>query len=178
VDTAGIRETEEIVEQEGIRRSKRALQSADLVMLVLDSTRGMQQEDQAVITEAPEQKTVVIWNKVDLPSAHEKPCGAIEVSAKEGMGIQMLKEAIESRIWKRGIPSKEEVVITNVRHHEALRAAIHYVEAVVEGLKEGISPEFLSADMRSALKELGMIIGQDISEEILSAIFSKFCVGK
>jgi tRNA modification GTPase len=178
LDTAGIRDAQEVVEQEGIRRSLSALKDADLIMLVLDATRGVQKEDQVILNQAPEHKTVVIWNKVDLPSEHMPPVGAIHISAKEGLGLAELKDAIQSLVWKKGAPSKEEVVITNVRHREALEGAIQNVNKLIEGLQTGISPEFLSSDMRAALKELGTIIGQDITEEILSAIFSKFCVGK
>lgn len=178
LDTAGIRHAEEKVEQEGIRRSLEALQSADLVMLVLDAARGVSAQDEEILAKAPSEKTLIVWNKIDLPTSHSKPKDAIEVSAKEGVGLAELKEAIQAVIWKKGAPSKEEVVITNVRHHQALENAIQYLAQLIEGLRSGISPEFLSADMRAALKELGTIIGQDISEEILSAIFSKFCVGK
>ncbi len=178
LDTAGIRQAEERVEQEGIRRSLQALESADLVMLVLDAARGINAQDEAILAKAPSHKTVIVWNKIDLPTSHDKPKDAIEVSAKEGIGLSELKEAIQSVIWKKGAPSKEEVVITNVRHHQALENAIQFISHLIEGLKSGTSPEFLSSDMRAALKELGTIIGQDISEEILSAIFSKFCVGK
>ena len=178
LDTAGIRQAEEVVEQEGIRRSLQALESADLVMLVLDAARGINAQDEAILAKAPSHKTVIVWNKIDLPTSHVKPKDAIEISAKEGIGLPQLKEAIQAVIWKKGAPSKEEVVITNVRHHQALENAIQFIAHLIEGLKSGTSPEFLSSDMRAALKELGTIIGQDISEEILSAIFSKFCVGK
>ena len=178
VDTAGIRETEEIVEQEGIRRSHQALQDADLILLVLDATRGIQDADQAVLKIAPPQKTFVIWNKVDLPSAHQKPVHAIEVSAKQDHGLDDLRKAIDQRIWLHGPPSKEEVVITNQRHHQALNQAIAAIQMVIDGLKNQVSAEFVAADMRKTLLELGTIIGTDISEDILSAIFSKFCVGK
>jgi tRNA modification GTPase len=178
MDTAGIRNAEEVVEQEGIRRSRAALGEADLVLLVLDSTRGILPEDQEILRRAPTDKTLVIWNKVDLSSTHTPPRGAIAISAKEGLGIKELKEAIEALVWKKGAPSKEEVVITNVRHFQALESATKNVGQIIEGLLKGTSPEFLAADMRAALKDLGTIIGQDISEEILSAIFSKFCVGK
>lgn len=178
MDTAGIREAEEIVEQEGIRRSRKALEEADLIMLVLDATRGVQQEDQDILNQAPTHKTLIIWNKVDLPTGHVPPAEAIQISAKEGVGLSNLKAAIQALVWKKGAPSKEEVVITNVRHFQALESARKNADHIIEGLKKGISPEFLAADMRAALKDLGTIIGQDISEEILSAIFSKFCVGK
>lgn len=178
VDTAGIREAEEVVEQEGIKRSKAALLEADLIMLVLDATRGVQEDDLKVLKEAPQHKTIVVWNKVDLKSNHLPPEGAIAISAKEGLGLEELKADIQAKVWKKGAPSKEEVVITNIRHFQALQSATKNVDAIISGLKSGVSPEFLASDMRAALKDLGTIIGQDISEEILSAIFSKFCVGK
>lgn len=178
VDTAGIRETEEVVEKEGIRRSMQALQEADVVLIVLDATRGIEAQDHEVIQQSPSHKTLMIWNKVDLLTRHPMPIGAIPISAKEGQGLDVLKEALQSKIWKRGAPSKEEVVITNERHRQALEKAIQFVASLIEGLRSGVSPEFLSLDMRGALSELGTIIGQDVAEEILNAIFSKFCVGK
>jgi tRNA modification GTPase len=178
VDTAGIRDTEELVEQEGIRRSHQALQEADLVLLVLDATRGVEENDRELLVRAPSHKTLVIWNKVDLASPHQKPEHALEISAKEGLGIEELREAIDQKIWRSGPPSKEEIVITNSRHHQALNQAIESVKLVIEGLQTKVSAEFVAADMRRALLELGTIIGTDISEDILSAIFSKFCVGK
>ena len=81
-------------------------------------------------------------------------------------------------VWKEGPPSKEEVLLTSERHHQALGNAIGALKTVSEGLQTDISPEFLVSDLRSALKELGTIIGMNITEEVLSAIFSKFCVGK
>lgn len=178
VDTAGIRVTDEIVEQEGIRRSHQALQEADLILLVLDATRGVQEADQEILNRAPSHKTVVVWNKVDLTSPHQRPVHVLEISAKQGFGLEGLKEAIHQKIWRTGPPSKEEVVITNQRHHQALMQAIDSIQLVIEGLQNKTSAEFVAADMRRALLELGTIIGTDISEDILSAIFSKFCVGK
>jgi len=178
VDTAGIRTTDEIVEQEGIRRSHQALQEADLILLVLDASRGIQATDQELLKIAPPHKTLVVWNKVDLPTEHLKPEHALEISAKEGKGLENLRQAIDQKIWRSGPPSKEEVVITNERHHQALNQAIASIQLVIDGLKNRISAEFVAADMRRALIELGTIIGIDIAEDILSAIFSKFCVGK
>lgn len=178
VDTAGIRSTEEIVEQEGIRRSHQALQDADLILLVLDATCGVQETDQELLNIAPPYKTLVIWNKIDLPSLHQRPEDSLEVSAKQGLGLDELRQAIDQKIWRSGPPSKEEIVITNSRHHQALNQAIESIKLVIQGLQTRVSAEFVAADMRRALLELGTIIGIDISEDILSAIFSKFCVGK
>lgn len=179
-DTAGIRATEEVVEKEGIRRSKGAMQGADLILLILDASTSLTEEEERLIESAPTAKTLLIWNKIDLP--HTIPTidhpHQVSLSAKTGVGLVELKEALEALIWQGELPSKEEVLLTNTRHKEALKSASKDLLQLIEGLQTDISPEFLSADMRSALSHLGEILGLDISEEILSSIFAKFCVGK
>jgi tRNA modification GTPase len=102
----------------------------------------------------------------------------VHLSAKEKIGLEELHQAIDAIIWQDGPPSKEEILITNVRHKESLVESIDALRRVQTGLKNQISPEFLTLDMRQALSELGKIMGTNISEDILSAIFSKFCIGK
>jgi tRNA modification GTPase len=94
------------------------------------------------------------------------------------MGIDNLQQTIDDVIWQHGPPSREEVLVTNVRHKESIIKAIEACQQVIQGLKFNTSPEFLSMDMRLALNELGKIIGTNVSEDIISAIFSKFCIGK
>jgi tRNA modification GTPase len=180
-DTAGIRDTVEVIEQEGIRRSRQAMHEADLILLVLDAHRGLEPDDQALLTQAPPDKTIVVWNKIDLehpPLPTIALPHQIALSAKERRGIEALRGLIDQVIWEKGPPSKEEILITNVRHQEALAAAIAACRRLIEGLHSQVSPEFLSHDMRQCLGELGKIIGTNISEDILSAIFSQFCIGK
>jgi tRNA modification GTPase len=177
VDTAGIRDTEERIEKEGIRRSQLAMKEADLILLLFDASRPLTQQDRDLYLAAPKEKTIVIWNKTDLA----KPSGeweGIPISAREKIGLEELKASIDQIIWKNGPPSKEEILITKLRHHQALANAIGYCDAVIAGLKSGISAEFVASDMRAALNELGTIIGTNVTEDILSAIFSKFCLGK
>ncbi len=180
IDTAGIRQTEELVEREGIRRSKIAMQQSDLILLLVDVSSPLTEEDEALIASAPKEKTLLIWNKTDLP--HTSPdapeLAQVLLSAKTGEGIEELKKEIEKLIWEGTPPSKEEIVLTNIRHKEALSLAIKDLKTLIQGLETGISAEFVASDMRSCLGHLGTIIGMDISEDILSAIFSKFCVGK
>lgn len=176
IDTAGIRETDEVIEKEGIRRSEKAAKEADLVLVVYDISHP-----QHLPITLPEKKTIAIWNKADL--AHGEKEGlpfthVVEVSAKESQGIDTLKQEIHKVLWDKGPPSKEEVIITSERHHQALGNAIAALQTVTEGLQTEVSPEFLVSDLRLTLKELGTIIGMNITEEVLSAIFSKFCVGK
>lgn len=180
-DTAGIRDADELIEKEGIKRSREVMQEADLILLVLDASRGLDEQDRLLLAEIPKSKTIVLWNKIDLPLSEIPEIHfphVLQVSAKNRKGLENLHDAIDSIIWKNGPPSKEEVVITNIRHKESLIEAIQANERVVEGLQQDISPEFLTLDMRVCLSELGKIIGADITEDILSAIFSKFCIGK
>lgn len=181
VDTAGIREADEVIEIEGIRRSKLAMAQADLILLVLDACRGIEPHDQSLLNEVPPEKTIVIWNKTDLPHSSFPSLAfpyIVPLSAKDRIGLDLLHAKIDQVVWKEGPPSKEEVVITNIRHKEALSQAILAAERLLKGLKDNVSPEFLTMDMRQCLSELGKIIGTNISEDILSAIFSKFCIGK
>lgn len=180
IDTAGIRQTEESIEIEGIERSKEALSKADLVLLVLDAQLRLSEQDHELLGIVPKGKTILVWNKSDI-SKKSLPfldLPYVILSAKYRQGIEELYQKIDEVIWKEGLPSQEEVLITNVRHKEALDLAIEAGKRVLDGLRAGTSPEFLSIDMRECLRELGKLIGTDVTEDILSSIFSKFCIGK
>jgi tRNA modification GTPase len=179
IDTAGIRDTDEIVEKEGIRRSQKAMEQADLILLLLDASRPFSPDDEKLLQTAPKEKTILVWNKVDIAQPiQEMAQESIHISAKERWGLDTLIEKIEKYIWKGALPSKEEIVITHYRHYIALGLAIQSCRSVIQGLKDNVSAEFVSSDMRAALSELGTILGTHVSEDILSAIFSKFCLGK
>ncbi len=181
MDTAGIRAANDVIEVEGIRRSQQAMAEADLILLVLDASRIQEPQDIDLIHQVPMDKTVAVWNKMDLPHAELpqlKFTHIAHISAKKREGIEQLHAQIDQILWKKGPPSKEEIVITNIRHFEALSSAIEAAKRLSHGLKQGTSPEFLTMDMRQCLGDLGKIIGLDITEDILSAIFSKFCIGK
>lgn len=181
IDTAGIRETAELIEREGIRRSKAAIQAADLVLFVLDATRGLTEEDRSLAEELSPHSTIAVWNKCDLVSKVNPPLlfpHVVEISALRRVGLDALKAAIHDVIWRGAAPKGEEIVISSVRHKEALMEAAQAAEALLAALQVGASAEFAAIEMRSCLKALGKILGADITEDILSAIFSKFCVGK
>lgn len=181
IDTAGIRETEELIEKEGIRRSRKAMEEADLILLLLDASRKLKEEDETLISLAPPSKTIVVWNKIDNqidPSQKVNLPHLVHISALHKTGIDLLVNKIDEVIWLKGPPSKEEIVITNVRHKEALQDASTFIQKVIVGLKEDVSAEFVAFDMRQALESLGRILGANVTEDILSAIFNKFCIGK
>lgn len=181
IDTAGIRQTEELVEGEGIKRSQTAINRADVVLFVLDVSRPDCQDTKKLIEELPRDKTIALWNKIDLPHKTPLPdlpfAKTVAVSASTSEGLNDLLEAIDQIIGIK--PSRSEVVITALRHKEALIKAAEYIKKVIDDLASGnASAEFVTLDMRQSLKELGSIIGVDVTEDILTAIFSTFCIGK
>ncbi|PWU13570.1 MAG: tRNA uridine-5-carboxymethylaminomethyl(34) synthesis GTPase MnmE [Chlamydiae bacterium] len=178
IDTAGIRETKEIIEQEGIRRSKEAMQKADLVLLILDASLPLCPYANQLFSMVDTKKTLFVWNKSDIASAVHDRENSLLISAKNQTGIEELKQKISQMIWQKALPSKEEVLITNIRHEKSLLNAAISLKRVIDGLHANLSPEFLAFDLKTCLQELGEIIGHDITEDILTAIFSKFCVGK
>lgn len=179
-DTAGIRDSNEVIEQEGIKRSIKAMEEADLILLVLDSSKALSDEDKSLIELAHPSKSIVIYNKSDLnptPANLIHP-HTISISALHKTGIEELKLLIDRVVWKEGPPSKEELIITHVRHEQALKEASQALSQVILGLEQKVSPEFVSFDMKAALKALGKIIGADITEDVLTSIFKQFCIGK
>jgi tRNA modification GTPase len=175
IDTAGIRSTEEIVEKEGIRRSMEAAEKADIVLILLDITRPITREEKELIDLHKE--AIILFNKADLPHIDHDITG-IEISALEGIGLETLQETIVTKALGETRAQKGEVIITKERHFLALKDAIAAVEKAAHGLQTEISPEFLVFDMRDALHSLSTILGTNVTEDILGAIFSKFCVGK
>lgn len=181
IDTAGIRDSDEAIEQEGIRRTRETMKQADLILLVFDATQELTTSDQELLQQVPKKKTLLVWNKIDLPYQKLPELDfphQVTISAKHKQGIDDLKAKVDKIIWEDGPPLHDEILITNLRHKENLQEAIMASQRVVDGLKGDISPEFLSIDMRQCLGALGKIIGVNITEDILSAIFSKFCIGK
>lgn len=179
-DTAGIRDSSEVIEKEGIKRSKKAMEEADLVLFVLDSSSGFSLEDRELIESTDPMKSIVIYNKCDLnpaPTRLHHP-HTVSLSALHKTGLEELKEMIDKVVWKKGPPSKEEIIITHIRHEQALKEASEFLQKVIQGLESGISPEFVSFDMKGALKALGKIIGMDITEDVLTSVFKQFCIGK
>lgn len=181
IDTAGIRQTHEIIELEGIKRSENAYQTADLILLVIDMQKGFCQDTQALSKKLPLNKTLFVLNKSDCANSthiHIDHPHQVIISAKHQIGLEKLKELLFQLLWKNKSPPSEEIIITNSRHYRALKQAISYLENVINALRDGISPEFLCLDLRESLKALGTISGLNITEDILSSIFAKFCVGK
>ncbi|NGX48676.1 MAG: tRNA modification GTPase MnmE [Candidatus Anoxychlamydiales bacterium] len=179
VDTAGIRKTTCAIEQEGIKRSKKEQKSADITLLVLDASKKLSEDDLVFMKSLNRKKTIAIWNKIDISDPQEKVDfeNVVKISAKNRTGLDNLYKMIEKITFKSKI-SNDEIFITKKRHKLALDGAISYLKKALKDLEKSISFEFITIDIKSSLKELSKIIGFDLTEDILSSIFSNFCIGK
>ena len=181
LDTAGIRHSHDIVEQEGVRRSIGAIGSADIVLFVLDGSQPLTTEDWRVMDEVKGKHVIAIINKSDLPRKLEqliKSDAQVSVSCLTGEGLENLKRAISDQVKQGTISSREHVWAVNQRHRTALEQTKESLQKALESITSGLSPEFISLDLRGALDSLGLIIGATYTEDILERIFNDFCIGK
>jgi tRNA modification GTPase len=180
IDTAGIRTTKKTIEQEGIKRAKESFKKADFTLLVLDSSRPLNNVDKQLLKQIDEKSTLVIWNKIDLqkPTTQLNIPNIISISAAHDSSLPSLCDAIEKMVLKITLPTTDEIIITNVRHKNCLQEAYNYGIKAMHNLKENISLELVLADLKASLNSLNGIIGIDVTEDILEKIFSQFCIGK
>jgi len=181
LDTAGIRHSRDVVEQEGVRRSIAAIASADIVLLVFDGSQPLTAEDRRVLEELQGKPAIAIINKSDLPRRLEQipaPEEQVPVSCLTGAGLDALKHAIANRIMQGTVTPREHVWAVNHRHKTALEQTKESLQRALESTTSGLSPEFVALDLRGALDSLGLIIGATYTEDILERIFNDFCIGK
>ena len=184
-DTAGIRKTEDIVENIGMEKSKKFIENADLVLLVLDASRELESEDREVIQEIQNnnKKTIVLLNKIDLERKIELDEfgleNILEISAKDNIGIEDMEERIYSYIVEEKVEdSSEKLIITNIRHKTALEKTKDAIRNIFETIDAGMPMDLISVDLKEALDSLSEITGEISSEDILDHVFGNFCVGK
>jgi len=187
MDTAGLRKAKDSIEQEGVRRAKERVADADLVLLMIDGSRGLDDDDEEIFREIDSKKKVVILNKRDLiPKISLKTMkdrfpndSIVQISALKSEGIGELKQAIYSSLFHRDIRvSPEHLIVTNIRHKTALSRVRKNLKDALKGLEEGGSLEFIAFEIRSALDSLGEMVGETTTEEVLNHIFDQFCIGK
>lgn len=185
VDTAGIRDTEDVVERMGVDRARKAAADADLIIYVVDASRPLDENDRDIMAFIRDKKAVVLLNKTDLqvvisPEELENMCGqkVIPVSAKEETGIDMLEEEIRRLFYRGEIRFNDQVTITNVRQKAALEESLSSIRMVEESIDGGLPEDFYSIDLMSAYEQLGRIIGEAVEDDLVNEIFSKFCMGK
>ena len=185
VDTAGIRQTDDIVENIGVEKSKEFIEKADLVLLVLDASRELEDEDREVINQINEnhKKVIVLLNKIDLERKIDLDEynfeNIVEISAQKNVGIEDMEEKIYSFIVDEKVEdSSEKLIITNVRHKTALEKTKDAIRNIFETIDMGLPMDLISVDLKEALDSLSEITGEISSEDILDHVFGNFCVGK
>lgn len=186
IDTAGIRETEDIVERIGVERTKEAINNSDLVILVLDASSPLQQEDNDIIGLIKGKKVLAVLNKMDLGiDIDEKYLidlfgeeNVLEMSVKNRIGIDKLEERIKGLVFHGKLSIRKNNMVTNVRHKSLLDRALENIERALESIEDEIPIDLISVDIREAWNSLGAITGDTVGEDIIKEIFSKFCIGK
>lgn len=182
VDTAGIHETSDIVESIGVNKSKKALEEAELVLLMLDATKELTKEDQDLLEATKNKNRIILINKIDAGKKINKDIlkssRVIEISTKTLEGLEELEKTIEEMFNVSKINIENDIVITNVRHKNLIHNARKEIENAVVSINNGLPIDMLSIDLQDALQNLGEITGESISEEVVKGIFAKFCVGK
>lgn len=185
VDTAGIRETEDIVEKIGVDRAREMAQKADLILYVVDSSVPLDSNDEEIMSMLNGKKAIILYNKTDLKAAIEidrlrEKAGhpVIPISAKEETGITELEEKIKDMFFGGELSFNDEVYITNERHKAALEEADKSLDLVRNSILGGLPEDFFSIDLMNAYENLGKILGESVGEDLVNEIFSKFCTGK
>lgn len=185
IDTAGIRDTEDIVEKIGVNKSREYIEKADLIIYVVDSSTELDENDQEIIEAIQNKKAIVLLNKSDLDAKTDasvlqtqlsKPI--LSISAKNNTGIHELETLIEEMFFSGKLSFNDEVYITNIRQKNALAEAQNSLKMVLQSIADGMPEDFFTIDMMNAYEALGMIIGESVGEDLVNEIFSKFCMGK
>ncbi len=185
MDTAGIRNTEDVVEQIGVDKARSYAEEADLIIYVVDASVPLDDNDIEIIHMIQNKKAVILLNKTDLSTVINKNelimwinKPMIEISTKEGKGIHELEETLENMFYHGEISFNNEVYITNVRHKAALQDAYVSLGKVKESIENQMPEDFFTIDLMDAYESLGSITGETVGEDLVNEIFSKFCMGK
>ncbi len=201
IDTAGIRQTEDIIERIGVDKAKEYAQKADLIIYVVDASRNLDENDEKILELILDKKAVILLNKSDLDtmvteevirekineapeyygsSSKEKHSDipVISISAKEEQGIRELEDTVKSLFLEGNLSFNNQIYITNVRQKNALIDAEKSMEKVINSINEGMPEDFYSIDLMDAYDSLGSITGESVGEDLINEIFSKFCMGK
>ena len=187
IDTAGIRSTEDVIEKIGVTKAKQYAKDADLIIYVVDSSVALDENDKEIIDMIQNKKCIVLYNKSDLKPivSYEqlsekigKENILIKTSTKENIGFDEFESAIQNLFFHGEIQIQNEVMITNIRHKEALYDAYQSLQEVKKSLEMQMPEDFYSIDLMNAYTSLGKIIGEEIEDDLVNEIFSKFCMGK
>ena len=185
IDTAGIRDTEDVVEKIGVERAKKYLNNADLVIYVVDTSTALDENDHEIMELLKDRHAIVLLNKSDLSPVttvedirKHLDKKMISISAKEQTGMDDLEETIKEMFFSGEVTFNDEVYITNIRHKTSLQEALRSLHLVLQSIADDMPEDFYSIDMMNAYEELGNIIGESVEDDLVNEIFSKFCMGK
>lgn len=185
MDTAGIRKTDDIVEKIGVDKAMKEADDADLIIYVIDSSGEMDQEDHDLLSYLKDKKAIVILNKTDLEQQIQikdveeiTNLPVIAISAKENTGIDLLEKQVHHLFIAGEITYNDQVYVTNVRHKYLIAEAISSLNLVLKSIEDQMPEDFYSVDLMNAYKQLGLIIGESVEDDLVEEIFSKFCMGK
>lgn len=184
-DTAGLRETEDVVERFGVQRTHRSLQDADLVLFLLSAPEGFTEADKRLLARVPPRRTLLVWNKCDLVPeeaiselAQQVALPTVPVSARTGWNLHRLVETVGERLLGSDWLTPEGAVVTSERHQIALQGAIESLQQALHSAQVSLPAELISVDLRGALDALGLITGETVTEDVVERIFRDFCIGK
>lgn len=186
VDTAGIRQTDDVVEKIGIEKSKEAVNNSDLVLFMVDNDKLLSDEDLIIMDKIQNKKVLVIVNKMDLERnvqldiIKEKLPNSkvIELSVKEEIGIENLEESIKDLVFNGEVKINKSQVVTNVRHRKLLEESSTSVLSAISSAEMGLALELLEIDVKNAYDEIGKILGETVEDDIIEKVFQRFCLGK
>lgn len=187
IDTAGIRTTEDMIEKIGVEKAKKYTKEADLIIYVVDSSVPMDENDIEIMKLIQDKKCIILFNKSDLESKVsmeelknklDKNVIIVRTSTKENTGIEDFENAIKELFFHGEISTDNEIMITNLRHKEALQETLYSLMQVKKSLEAEMPEDFYSIDLMSAYSSLGKIIGEEVEDDLVNEIFSKFCMGK
>jgi tRNA modification GTPase len=182
IDTAGLRESGDAIEGEGVRRSRQTLAQAELILHVLDAAEPLTAEDERYLAEFANKKRLLVCNKCDQPRRLAlpavAPARAVEVSCLTGEGLDALKDALKELVWAGEIRAEMLQVMINSRHQDALRRAREAALRALDALRQDFTLELVALDLRISVNAVGEIVGKTTTEDLLDSIFSQFCIGK
>lgn len=182
IDTAGIRETSDMIENIGIEKSKKALEEAELVLLLLDASTGISSEDRELIELIKDKKHLILINKIDMKNVIDikelNDENIIEISIKKDIGLDTLEDKIEAMFFEKELQIDDNIMITNVRHQSLIVNTKNELKNALNSVKNGIPVDMISIDISNAIQNLGEITGETVSEDVVKGIFAKFCLGK
>lgn len=178
IDTAGVRKSSDVVEKIGIEKSLKLIEEAELILLVLDSSEELTEEDKFLLDKTKDKKRIVIMNKDDLKNNNKYNEDVIRISAKTNQGIDLVKDKIKELFNANAFLNKNLTYFTNVRQISLLKSAIESLEEVERGVNEKREVDMIEIDLKLAWERLGDIIGANYTEELIDNLFSRFCLGK